>query len=833
MLVGRETELHHLQGWWQQALAGHRQVVFVTGEPGIGKTAVVEAFVARVVHPHGLWVGMGQCIEHFGAGEAYLPVLTALGQLCREPGGIRLIDLLLQHAPSWLLQLPALLSTAELEALQRRTAGATRERMLRELAEALEVLTTEHPLVLVLEDLHWSDHATLDWLAFVARRHQPARVLVISTYRSVEVILREHPLKSVKQELQLHGQCQELVLELLPEGAVREYLVQRFPEYQVPASCVRVLYQRTEGNPLFMVTLVEELLARGLLALAGEKLTLWHEEQMAREVPENLRQMIEQQIERSSPEEQRALEAASAAGAEFSAAGVAAGVEAAVEAVEERCAELTRRGQFLRAKGTAEWPDGTVAARYEFLHALYQEVTYERVPAGRRAHLHQRIGERAEGAYGARAEEIAAELAVHFERGRDYRRAVRYLGQAARNAIQRSANQEAIHHLTRGLELLQTLPDTLERAQQELALQIILGAALMAAKGYAASEVEKAYIRARELCQQVGETSQLFLILWGLWGVHYVRADLQTAYELAEDLLELAQHEQEPVFAEAETRFGLGGPLLYLGQGAAARAHLERGIALYDPQQHRSLAFLYGVNPGVFCQSYMAWTLWWLGYPEQALKRAHEALTLAQEQAHPLSLATALYYAAWLHQSLREVQVAQEQAEAEITLCTEQGFAYWLPLGTILRGWALAEQGKGEEGIMQMRQGLAAYWAIGAELVQTYCLALLAEAYGRTGQAEEGLSVLAEALARVDKTGERLYEAELYRLKGELSLKSRQVKTSQDKSKQVGSPDSEAEECFRRAIEIARRQQAKSLELRAVMSLVRLWQQQGKKKQAL
>jgi predicted ATPase len=302
--------------------------------------------------------------------------------------------------------------------------------------------------------------------------------------------------------------------------------------------------------------------------------------------------------------------------------------------------------------------------------------------------------------------------------------------------------------------------------------------------------------------------------------------------------LQLAQHEQDPVFAEAETRFGLGGPLLYLGQGAAARLHLERGIALCDPQQHRSLAFLYGVNPGVFCQSYIAWTLWWLGYPEQALKRAHEALTLAQEQAHPLSLATALYYVAWLHQCRREVQVARERTEAEIALCTEQGFAYWLPLGTILQGWLLTEQGKGKEGILQMRQDLAAYWATGAELNQSYCLALLAEAYGRMEHAEEGLSVLAEALAKADKTGERHYEAELYRLKGELSLKAKQVKISQDKSEvtnpQPLTPNSqaEAEGCFWKAIEIARRQQAKSWELRATISLARLWQQQGKKAEA-
>jgi len=240
--VGREAELQQLQGWLEKALRGERQVVFVTGEVGIGKTTMVEAFLERAVRPRGCWLGQGQCIEHFGRGEAYLPVLAALGQLCRAPGHERFRMFLEQHAPTWLAQMPTLLSTAAQKALQRRTLGATRERMLRELAEALEQLTAEQPLVLVLEDLHWSDYATLDFLAFVARRREPARLLVIGTYRPAEVILREHSLKSVKQELHLHRHCQELALEFLPERAVAAYLAARFPGHQVQASVAQILY---------------------------------------------------------------------------------------------------------------------------------------------------------------------------------------------------------------------------------------------------------------------------------------------------------------------------------------------------------------------------------------------------------------------------------------------------------------------------------------------------------------------------------------------------------------------------------------------------------------
>jgi predicted ATPase len=397
--VGREPELARLRKWLKRALNGIRQLVFVTGEAGIGKTTVVDAFVAHLSTKNNVWIGRGQCIDHYGQWEAYLPVLEALGHMCREPAGKNLIDLLAQHAPTWLVQMPALLPTTDLEALQRRTQGATRERMLRELAEAVEVLSAERPLVLFLEDLHWSDVSTLDWLAFVARRREPARLLIIGAYRPVEVIVGDHSLKSVKQELQLHGQCNELPLRFLTEEHVAKYLAVRFPARTTSRSplpqLAQAIHQRTEGNPLFMVNVVEYLAAQGGLEEATEHVQVG--------IPSDLRQMIEEQFHRLSDAERRVLEVASVAGVEFSTAAVAAGMETEVEATEEQCQELVRREHFLRTSGTAEWPDGTVAARYGFLHALYQEVLYQRLTVSRRQRLHQRIGERVEQAYGERA----------------------------------------------------------------------------------------------------------------------------------------------------------------------------------------------------------------------------------------------------------------------------------------------------------------------------------------------------------------------------------------------------------------------------------------------
>ncbi|MBI3303507.1 MAG: AAA family ATPase, partial [Deltaproteobacteria bacterium] len=712
-LVGREAELAQLHEWLEKALQGERQLVFVTGEPGIGKTTVVEAFLAHLGTATDVWIGRGQCIEHHGAGEAYMPVLEALRRLCREPGGERLLALLNQYAPTWLVQLPALLSADDLEALQRKVQGATRERMLREMAEAVEALTVERPLVLWLEDLHWSDASTLDLLAVLARRRESARLLVIGTYRPLEMLGDGHPLNSVTQELHGHRLCAELAPRLLTAADIAAYLNARFPESALPTGWAQALSQRTGGNPLFLVSAVEDLVARGVMIQVDGCWTPQSDGELVEAgVPENIRQLIARQGARLLPAEQQTLEAASLAGMEFSAAAAAAVLEADVVEVEERCADLASRQQFLRPAGISEWPDGTVAARYGFLHAFYQQFWHERVSAGRLQRLQLRIGKRKEAAYGAQAGKIAAELAVHFEQGRDYRRAIQYLQQAAQRASDCSANVEVIRHLTKGLELLKTLPETPECTQQELTLQIALGGPLMATKGYTAPEAEQAYARARELCRQVGETPQLFPVLWGLNAFYGTRGESQTANELGEQMLRLAQSVQDPALLLMAHRVR-GATLYFRGELVPALEHLEQGIALYDRQQHHSLAFRYVTDPGMHCLSYAAGTLWHLGYPDQALNRVHEALTLAQELSHPNSLAYALTWAARVHQLRKEEQAAQERAEATITLSTEQGLPFFLATETILRGWALAEQGQGEEGIAEMRQGLAAYRATG------------------------------------------------------------------------------------------------------------------------
>ena len=424
-LVGREVGLTLLHQWYATARQGQRQVGFITGEAGVGKTTLVEAFVAQVATEADVWIGHGQCVEQYGTGEAYLPVLEALGRLCRGPEGAYFLTWLRQHAPSWLAQMPALLSDADRAACQRLAQDVTQARMLRELAEALESLTAERPLILILEDLHWSDGATLEWLAYVARRQDSARLLILGTYRLGEARAVAHPLYAVTRELLVHGQGAELVLGVLSVAEVATYVTQRLGEGALAAELIPVLYERTQGNPLFLVTMVADLVQRGVLR---ESPTGWERtaalDTATMGVPETLRHLIEQQFERLESAEQGILEAASVAGVDFSAAAVAAGIGTLVEDVDIRCARLARQGRFVQAHGTMTWPDGLVASRYRFGHALYQEVVYDRIPVGCRTRLHQRIGAWEEQVYGACAGERATELAMHFERGQDYRRAV-------------------------------------------------------------------------------------------------------------------------------------------------------------------------------------------------------------------------------------------------------------------------------------------------------------------------------------------------------------------------------------------------------------------------
>ena len=691
-----------------------------------------------------------------------------------KAGGEQLVQILKQHAPTWLTQLPSLLGDRDLEAVQRRAQGATRDRMLRELGEAFDALCLDEPLVLVLEDLHWSDASTIDLLATLARRRESARLLVLGTYRPADVVASAHPLISVKQELEVHGQCEEMPLEFLDVPAVQEYLSRRFPEHRFPSELALVLHRNTGGNPLFVVNTVDDLIVQGRMR---EVDGVWElsvpVKDVAADAPETLWQMVERQVERLTPDEQAMLAVASVAGVEFSAA-VAAADAIDTRDGERRCDALARRGRLLRATGVAEWPDGTVAGRYAFIHALYQHVLYARVPFTRRVGLHLRTAERLERAYGPRAGEIAGELAVHFEHGRDIERATQYRGQAAENALRQHAYHEAADHARRALALLRALPGVQERVQQELTLLVTLGTALTALKGYSAPEVERTYARALELCDRAEDTPQLFLVLLGVGWFYLVRGPGRAARDVGQRLLTVADATRDPATLLAAHN-GLGLASFYEGEFETARATSgagDRGVPSERTQSQPFARVSRWPRSRPVVHGAPAWTLWVLGYPERATARMQEGLALARSLDHPFTLAHACRFASAFHLSRREREAAQEQVDATFALSTEHGFRLFLAVGKFYRGWLLTEQGRGEEGLALMREWLGVCRNIRAECLMPTYLAWLAEMYGKAGQPAEGLVLVSEALAAGEQSGYQYWTAELHRLKGALTLRS-------------------------------------------------------------
>jgi DNA-binding winged helix-turn-helix (wHTH) protein/tetratricopeptide (TPR) repeat protein len=805
-VVGREKALSWMRWWLDKTFAGERQIVFVTGEPGIGKTALVDTFARSIVSDRAVWIARGQCLEQYGTSEAYLPVLEAIGRLCREHR--EFIDVLRANAPMWLLQLPSLVSASDREVLNREVSGANRERMLREMADALEALTADVPLVLILEDLHWSDYSTLDLISYLATHRQTAQMMLIGTYRPMELIVSGHPLKAVKSELLAKHQCEELALEYLSEEAIAKYLSVRFPKNRFPAELAALIRERTEGSPLFMVNAVDYLVIEQLVT---ERETGWELvveiSKVEVGVPDSIKQMIEKQIDHLDAEEQRTLEAASVAGAEFSTLALAAGLETDQTIVETQCDRLARRRQFIQDSGVH---------RYGFIHALYQNVLYDRLSASKRVQLHQRIGSWSERFYGDRAGEIAAELAMHFERAANYRQAVRYLQQAAENDIRRFAYRESVALARRGLELVKKLPETPERDRQELGLHVTLGVPLIATEGYAASDVGNTYTRARELCRQLGETAEISQVLWGLWTFHLVRAALGTAHEIAEEFLRVAERLPYSALAMEVT-------LIHLGEFVPAMQHFKNALSLYDPERHRDDAFRYAQNAAVAIQAHAAWALWFLGQPDQALDRMRSALTLAHELSEPHGLAHAFFFSSILHQLRREKRIAQEHAEAALRIAGEHKLMLYHANAIVAQAWARIETGRPEE-IEHMRQGLAAHEATRTELLRPHFLALLVEALEKAGQPQEALRVVEEGLAVGDRNRELYYHAELYRLKGELLMQSNM--------RGRASVAESAENCFHQAIQLAQSQKAKSLELRAAMSVARLHKNQGRSGEA-
>jgi DNA-binding winged helix-turn-helix (wHTH) protein/predicted ATPase len=821
--VGRQAELAALHTALDQAQRGTGHLVFVTGDPGIGKTTLVHQFLSQVATPTPLWIGRGQCVEHVGDGEAYLPFLDALGRLGQAPEGTPLLPVLRHTAPMWLAHLPPLVAPGELDALRGRVQRMPPARMLRECVEALTVVTQERVVVLVLEDLQWSDTATVELLAYLARRPERSRLLVLGTYRPAEVIARWHPLRQTVQELVAHRLCQELQLELLTSEQIEDYVCARLGPGPAPTVLGTLLYQRTDGNALFVVRLLDHLLQQGWLVAADGQWRLREGTAgVAQTVPNGLRALLLKQVEALSGPAQQVLDAASVSGRAFTTAAVAAALQRPVEEVEALCDGLTQQSTFLTAQEFRTWPDGTVTAGYAFRHALYRSVLYERLGMARRGRWHRRVAERIEAGYGSRARELAGELALHFERGQDVRRAAQYRQYAAEQALCLSAYTEALAHCRQGLALLATLPASPERSNQELTLRLALNIALELTHGQASEELAHNLLQALALCEAVEATTALVPVLVALTRQSMLRADRVATERLMARERGLLQQLHDPA-SLVQLHMQLGTAETLRGAFAQAEEHHKHVLRLYDAAAHQPSVLTLGSDPSVGALAVPALRLWLTGWPDQAVEYAVRAQARAETLGPLLSLMVALTSSVQIRLLRGECTAAFALAQRLVDMGHEYDFVLYEAMGTMFQGSVWGQDGGLDRGLTLLTTGLARYRHLGSAASVPFFLTFLAQAHLQLGQVEEGLAVIKEAVQLTETSFVRFWTAEVYRLQGELLLaQAGQARPA------IGPETATAEACFQQALNIAQQQGAKALELRAAISLSRVWLAQDK-----
>ncbi len=845
--VGRQSEMDQLRRALEHAKAGHGQIVGVMGEPGLGKSRLFYEF--KLTSQSGCLVLEAYSVSH-GKASPYLPVIELLKSYFQfQPhddertrrekigGKVLMLDRSLEDTLPYLFSLLGIddpsssLQQMDPQIRRRRTFDALKKLFLRE--------SLNQPLILIFEDLHWIDTETQGFLDTLSESLASAKILLLVNYRPE--YRHEWGSKTYYTQLRLAPLGKEEAKELLTALLGADVGVQHAALLQ---ALKHLILEKTEGTPFFMEEVVQTLAEEGVLS--GERGS-YRLEKVPTElhIPTTVQGVLAARIDRLAPDEKALLQQLAVIGREFPVSLLRQVIPQPEDDLYHFLASLQRK-EFLYEQPA--FPE----VEYLFKHALTQEVAYGTVLQERRKSLHEKIAQAIEALYRVNLEDHYSDLAHHYSRSGNAAKAVAYLSLAGQQAARQSAHAEAITHLTTALALLKTRPDTAARARHELTLHLSLGASLMATKGYGAVEVKQTYTRAQELCLQVGEPLQVAQVLYGLFAFYVVRGNHTASLALGEQLLTVAHRQQDSTLSLV-VHAVLGGTLRLLGEFAPAQAHLDQAFAFYNPEHHRDLAYQVGQDPGLMTLEFAAETLWDRGYPDQALERVRHALSLAQALSHPLSLAVTLGAVALVHLLRREGQEAHTQAEALLTLAHEHGFALWLAYGTSLQGRALIERAaqsgareQGEAGLVQLREGLAAWRATGAELFVPLLLGAVAQGYSQGGQAQDGLRVVAEALAMVEKTEERWNEADLYRLKGTLTLQSQtsleqvsdKSNTSQDKSENpspqhlTSSTQAEAEECFLKAIDIAQKQQAKSWELRAATSLARLWQQQGKTAEA-
>ena len=807
-VVAREADLAELEASFQMATTNRGLVHAVIGEAGLGKTTLVEHFIAGLRAGRSKCrVGRGRCSERLAGTEAYLPFLEALESLLAGRGGGLAAREMRLLAPTWFgLVNPASPSDPSGARTSSEVLASSSEQMKRQLGSLLLELSRSAPLVLFLEDVHWADASTVDLIAYLADRFDSLHVLLIVTYRPSDLLVAKHPFADVQLNLQGHGTIRETRLRAFDRGDLVAYLSTDFPGHRLPDEFVSLLHARTDGTPLFVVDLMRHLVNRGVIS---QREGVWQldesVESIEAELPQSIRSVIQRTVDRLDEADRRLLVAASVQGSGFDSAVIAAAIHMDSAEVEERLDRLENVHAIVRFVDERVLARKTPSLRYAFAHILYQNTLYATLRGTRRVNLSAAVAAALEECYGDDSS-LASRLGMLHMAARQFDRAAARFLQAARTATRLFASKEAVLLARRGLEALELLPDDLERARLELDLQLTLGVPLTDLYGYTAKEVEQAYRRARELAARFGDTPRLLPVLHGLYRFYTVRGQLHTAREVVQQLITLAEQMGDPrqIFI---ARAAMGAPLIHLGEFESAVEHMKRGMAAYDPAVDR-------ITYGAFMpETWVAVALWLLGKPDEALETNQLARNNAARQENPFAVAYGEALTAWLQQYRGDAELVKQHAEQCIAIARTHDYRQWLALGVMFRAWALVVLGQHEEGIALLERGLESFRRTGAELNLPHFLSLLADAHLRTGNPAAGIDVIDQAIAVAEKNDDRCWEPELHRLRGELLL-------------QLDQRDA-AETAFRSALSVAAAQKSRSFEVQAALSLARLLTSDG------
>ncbi len=799
-LIGREHELAILMERWAWAKEGDGQVVLISGEPGIGKSRLIRALRQELSgEPH---FALSHFCSPYHTNSALYPVIAQLERAAgftpedRADARLDKLEALLGKAADQLDEavplIGALLGLPESDRYTPLDLSPERQkqRTLEILVEQLAELARDRPVLELYEDVHWIDPTTLEMLDLLIEQVRALPTLVVLTCR---------PEFGPRWSGRPHVTSLPLNRLGRRQGAA---MVERVSSGQaLPVEVVDQIVLRTDGVPLFVEELTKAVLESNLLVDSGGHLELTGPHAL----PSTLHDSLMARLDRLASAKDVA-QIAAVIGREFSHDLLTRVAPMPAHLLSNALGQLVQSELVFR-RGVP--PDVT----YTFKHALVQEAAYQSVLKAKRQQLHARIGEALEERLPNVGETRPEVLAQHFTHAGLNQQAIRYWQKAGKRASSRSAHLEAIAHLSKGLELIEAVPNVPGRAEEELALLVAIGVPLIATKGYPSEEVRRTYSRALALCDELGRSAELLSVLRGLWSCYFARGELQQALDLAERLVSLAG-EQGATAHDTLAGRALGPTLLLLGRLAEASESLDRGVAV-DGTAERAQALLHGELPGVWCRMYASWALWLLGFPERAVETMEGGVHLDQRASHPFSVAVSLGYAAILHVWRGDFVVGRSRAEAAMAIAREHRLPLVLSFGTLGRGSALSGLGQQVEAVKQLRSGLARWNAVGARVMDTQWLCFIAAAHARAGEYEEAFSALDDAVKTSAATGESHYLAELSRIRGMVLAET--------------GDHAEAASRLYQALDTARAQQSKSLELRAATSLARLWRHQGKR----